>query len=61
MTTTTRATTTTGVGGHHGHGDDENNEDCGTDALVAGAKVLEAELEVRDGEASWTDVELLTP
>jgi hypothetical protein len=43
------------------HGDDEGNEDCGTEALVAGAKVLEAELKVSGGEAVWTDVELLTP
>jgi hypothetical protein len=47
---------------HHGrgHGGDDENEDCGTDALVAGAKVLEAELEVRDGEAVWEEVELLS-
>jgi hypothetical protein len=42
-------------------GDDEGNEDCGTEALVAGAKVLEAELKVSGGEATWTDVELLSP
>lgn len=50
--------------GHHGHGrghGDDENEDCGTDALVAGAKVLEAELEVRDGAAVWKEVELLSP
>lgn len=45
---------------HHDPGDDEN-EDCGTDALVAGAKVLEAELEVHNGEAVWDKVELLSP
>src|SRR3954466_10103717 len=60
---------------HHGdhHGDDamaadddpgdddehEDGEDCGTDALVAGAKVLEAELKIRNGEAVWDEVELL--
>jgi hypothetical protein len=44
----------------HDPGDDEN-EDCGTDALVAGAKVLEAELEIRNGEAVWEEVELLSP
>jgi hypothetical protein len=42
-------------------GDDEGNEDCGTEALVPGAKVLEAELKVSGGEALWTDVELLAP
>jgi hypothetical protein len=39
------------------HGDD--GEDCGTDALVAGTKVLEADLEIRNGEAVWEEVELL--
>jgi hypothetical protein len=50
-------------GHHHGHhhGDDDENEDCGTDALVAGAKVLEAELKIRNGEAVWEEVELLAP
>ena len=44
------------------HGDDDDgNEDCGTEALVAGAKVLEAELKIRDGEAVWDEVELFTP
>lgn len=42
-------------------GDDEGNEDCGTEALVAGTRVLEAELKVIDGEAVWTEVELLKP
>jgi len=46
---------------HHDPGDDDENEDCGPDALVAGAKVLEAELKVRNGEAVWEEVELLTP
>jgi hypothetical protein len=43
--------------------DDEGDdaEDCGTEALVAGAKVLEAELEVEHGDAVWEEVELLTP
>jgi len=44
-----------------GDDDDEGNEDCGTEALVAGAKVLEAELKIRDGEAVWDEVELFTP
>jgi hypothetical protein len=41
-------------------GDDDDAEECGTDALVAGTKVLEAELKVRGGEAVWTEVELLS-
>jgi hypothetical protein len=49
------------VAAHHGDDDDEGNEDCGTEALVAGAKVLEAELKIRDGEAVWDEVELFTP
>ena len=47
--------------GHDDGDDDDGNEDCGTDALVAGAKVLEAELKVRNGEAVWKEVELLSP
>jgi hypothetical protein len=42
-------------------GDDVGNEDCGTEALVAQTKVLEAELKVIGGEAVWTDVELAKP
>src|SRR4051812_31134838 len=42
------------------HGDDhEDGEDCGSAALAAGAKVLEAELKIRNGEATWDEVELL--
>jgi hypothetical protein len=48
-------------GEHDDHGGDANNEECGTDALVAGTKVLEAELHVVGGEAVWEDVELLKP
>jgi hypothetical protein len=46
---------------HDDPGDDdhEDGEDCGTDALVAGAKVLQAELKIRNGEAVWDEVELL--
>src|SRR3954453_20893381 len=60
---------------HHGdhHGDDamaadddpgdddehEDGQDCGTDALVAGAKVLQADLKIRNGEAVWDEIELL--
>jgi hypothetical protein len=40
---------------------DHGNEDCGTDALVPGAKVLEAELKISGGEAAWEEVELATP
>jgi hypothetical protein len=40
---------------------DHGNEDCGTDALVPGAKVLEAELKISGGEAVWEEVELATP
>jgi hypothetical protein len=47
-------------GDHGDHGDDhEDGEDCGSDALVAGAKVLQAELKIRNGEAVWDEVELL--
>jgi hypothetical protein len=47
------------IAAHHGDDGDEDGEDCGTDALVAGAKVLEAELKIRNGEAVWDEVELL--
>ena len=40
---------------------DHGNEECGADALVPGAKVLEAELEISGGEAAWEEVELATP
>jgi hypothetical protein len=46
---------------HHGDDDDEGNEDCDAEALVAGAKVLEAELKIRDGEAVWKEVEIFQP
>jgi hypothetical protein len=48
-------------GHHHGDDRDDDAEDCGADALAAGTKVLEAELKVRDGDAAWTELELLTP
>ncbi len=48
------------VAAHDDPGDDhEDGEDCGTDALVTGAKVLQAELKIRNGEAVWDEVELL--
>jgi hypothetical protein len=45
----------------HDDDDDVGNEDCSTEALVAGTRVLEAELKVIGGEAVWTEVELLKP
>jgi hypothetical protein len=48
-------------GEHDDHGGDAQNEDCGAEALAAGARVLEAELKVIGGEAVWTSVELLKP
>ena len=41
--------------------DDDDGEECGTDALTAGATVLEAELKVRDGKAVWKELEILSP
>ena len=40
---------------------DDDTEQCGTEALTAGAKVLEADLHVVNGDAVWESVELLTP
>ena len=40
---------------------DDDTEQCGTEALVSGAKVLEADLHVVNGDAIWESVELLTP
>jgi hypothetical protein len=48
-------------GEHDDHGGDSQNEDCGPEALVAGTKVLEAELKVIGGEAVWSSVEVLKP
>ena len=46
--------------GPGGHGDDEGDEeDCGPEALVAGAVVQEAELEIQDGASVWDEIELL--
>jgi hypothetical protein len=42
-----------------GDDDGDDAERCGIEALVAGAKVLEAELEVEHGDAFWEEVELL--
>jgi hypothetical protein len=41
--------------------DDDDGEECGADALTAGATVLEAELKVRDGKAVWKDLDVLKP
>jgi hypothetical protein len=47
---------------HDGDDDDDHGcNRCSPDSLVAGAKVLEAELKIRDGEAVWDEVELLAP
>jgi len=40
---------------------DDDTEACGSEALTQGAKVLEAELHVVNGDAFWEKVELLTP
>ena len=40
---------------------DDDTEQCGPEALTQGAKVLEAELHVVNGDAFWEQVELLTP
>jgi hypothetical protein len=42
------------AGDDHGHG-----VRCGTEALVAGAKVTEAKLSLNGGDATWKKVELL--
>jgi hypothetical protein len=45
------------------HGNDDHNDGhgarCGTDALVAGTKVLKAKLTLKDGTATWKKVTLL--
>jgi len=50
-------------GGDEGDDDpgDDDTEQCGPEALAQGAKVLEAELHVVNGDAFWESVELLTP
>jgi len=44
-------------GDHHGGCDDED-EDCGTDALTTGATVREAELKTQGGDAVWEEIKL---
>ena len=39
-------------------GEDDEGEDCGTDALTEGAVVHEAELDVTDAGAVWDEIEL---
>jgi hypothetical protein len=41
------------------HGDDNGNGRCGTEALVAGAKVAEAKLSLKGVDATWKKVEIL--
>jgi hypothetical protein len=49
-----------GSGDDDGQGDDDQEQQpCGTSALVEGAKVAEAELRVGAGGATWLKVELL--
>jgi hypothetical protein len=45
-------------GPHSGPGGGEHDASCTTDALVAGAVVEEAELRLRDGVATFTEVEV---
>ncbi len=51
-----------GPGGADDHGDDddqgEDEHECGTEALVEGANVHEAELKLDGGTATWREVEL---
>jgi hypothetical protein len=56
-----RAARAAGAAGDGDDDGDHGNEECGTDALVPGAKVLEAELKISGGEAAWDEVELATP
>lgn len=44
--------------GHHGEDGDCDGSECGTDALQVGAVVDEAELDVRNGKATFEEVEL---
>ncbi|HZO04760.1 MAG TPA: hypothetical protein VFB52_00090, partial [Solirubrobacterales bacterium] len=44
--------------GHGSHDGDCDDSECGTDALQVGAVVDEAELDVRNGKATFEEVEL---
>jgi len=46
-------------GDDNDQGDDNGDGRCTTDALVAGAKVSEAKLSLKGGDATWKKVELL--
>ncbi len=60
-TTTTPSTTVPPTTDDHGHDDHNNGHGtrCGTDALVAGTKVLSAKLTLDGGSATWKKVTLL--
>ena len=46
-------------GSHNsGHGDDDDEGDCSVEDLVEGAAIHEAELELRDGDAVFEEIEL---
>ena len=59
--TTTPSTTVPPTTNDHGNDDHNNGHGarCGTAALVAGTKVLEAKLTLKDGTATWKKVTLL--
>jgi hypothetical protein len=46
-------------GDHGAKGDDNGDGRCGTTALVAGAKVTQAKLSLKGGDATWKKVELI--
>jgi hypothetical protein len=55
-TTTPSSTVPAPTGDDHG---DDNGARCGTDALVAGAKVSQAKLSLQGGDSTWKKVELV--
>jgi hypothetical protein len=61
--TTTPSTTVPAPTTGDDHGNEDQNDDhgarCGTDALVAGARVAVAKLSLKDGNATWTKVVVL--
>ncbi|MCW2986087.1 MAG: hypothetical protein JWR63_3657 [Conexibacter sp.] len=48
-----------GRGDDNDQGDDNGNGRCGTEALVAGAKVSEAKLSLKGEDVTWKKVEIL--
>jgi hypothetical protein len=61
-TTTVPAPTTGDDGPNHDANDDHDNGHgvrCGTDSLVAGAKVLDAKLSLKGASATWKKITLL--